>query len=256
MLWCSEKRALYLLLYLLSGEANILQLRIRQVFCTSPEVHSPTLLRTGLARRKELAEVARHYRIQVLEDECYVLSGCDLPSYRALLPKQGWYVSSLSKNLSPSLRLGYLIPPKSASDSARRTSQHSFFGVSLPMTQLAAHLLGGGEARELANRIGARIATLVQIAVNQLGCFDLKWRQDVSFLWLSLPQGWRASTFCRAAEQAGVLIRSADDFTLLDGRPPHAVRIAVNGQVDPACFEAALGRLRQILSTPSSDIEV
>ncbi|GFE63709.1 aminotransferase-like domain-containing protein [Litoreibacter roseus] len=227
-----------------------------QIFCTSPEVHNPTAHRTGLERRKALADVAQHHGVQILEDDCYALRDSDLPSYRALLPRQTWYVSSISKLLTPSLRLGYAIAPSPRAAELRRTAQYSFFGIATPLTELTAELLSSPNIADLNRAMQDQIAALVQVAVNGLGSYDLRWRPDVPFLWLSLPNGWRAGSFCSAAERAGVLIRSADDFTLMEDRAPHAVRIAVNGQVDIKCFEAAIGRLRGLLDKPPSEIEV
>lgn len=227
-----------------------------QVFCTSPEVHNPTALRTGLERRRELADIARRYNVQILEDDCYALADSDLPFYRALLPKQSWYVSSISKLISPSFRLGFAVAPQGKGDQLRRTGQYNFFGIATPMSELAADMLGAPEMEALISNMQQRVAALVQIAVNHLGSYDLRWRNDVPFLWLALPRGWRAGSFCSAAEKAGVLLRSADDFTLIDGRAPHSVRIAINGQVSEACYESALVRLRDLLGNPPSQIEV
>lgn len=227
-----------------------------QVFCTSPDTHNPTVHRTGLERRRELAAAAESAGLQILEDDCYTLDGGDLPGYRALAPDHGWYVSSLSKELTPSLRFGYLVPPKSWLAPAKRVAGQSFFGLATPVTETVARFLPDAAARRLPARMREEIGALVQIAVNVLGSFELSWRAGVPFLWLALPQGWRASTFCRAAEREGVLVRSADDFILLDGSAPNAVRIAINGRIDPKCFEAALTRLARLLSAPPQDIEV
>ena len=60
----------------------------------------------------------------------------------------------------------------------------------------------------------------------------------------------------RAAEAQGVLIRSADEFALRDGRAPHAVRIAVNAHVSLRSFDAAMQRLRYLLDNPPEQISV
>ena len=101
-----------------------------------------------------------------------------------------------------------------------------------------------------------RVNSYVHTAVNVLGSYDLKWNEDVPFLWLQLPRGWRASHFCRAAEKQGIRLRSADDFALLDGRAPHAVRITVNGQIPLETFERAMYALEQLLNNPPDLIEV
>jgi DNA-binding transcriptional MocR family regulator len=108
----------------------------------------------------------------------------------------------------------------------------------------------------VCDRVRERLGDYIEVAVNTLGGFDLRWNRDVSFVWLRLPSGWRAAAFCRAAEGAGVQIRSADEFALRDGRAPHAVRIAINGQVSLRSFEAAMQRLRALLDNPPEQISV
>ena len=82
----------------------------------------------------------------------------------------------------------------------------------------------------------------------------MTWHEDVPFIWLKLPQGWRAASFCRAAEMRDIQIRSADEFALRDGRAPHAVRIAVNAPIPLKQFETAMLQLRDLLQHPPAQI--
>ncbi len=227
-----------------------------QVFCTSPEVHNPTTGFTGLARRQELAEVARRYNCHVLEDDCYHMQGSGLPTYRELLPDLGWYVSSLSKSLTPSLRVGFALAPASKTHALRRAAQFNHFGLAVTICDLTELVLGSPDLAKIRNLMREQVNRYVRTAVNVLGGYDLKWSDDVPFLWLQLPRGWRASHFCRAAEKQGIRLRSADDFALLDGRAPHAVRITVNGQLPLEMFEGAMHTLEALLNNPPDLIEV
>ncbi len=227
-----------------------------QVFCTSPEVHNPTTGHTGLERRQELADVARHYNCHVLEDDCYHMQGSGLPTYRELLPDLGWYVSSLSKSLTPSLRVGFALAPIGKTQKLRRAAQFNHFGLAVTICDLTEMVLQSPDLAKIREAVRDRVNIYVRTAVNVLGSYDLKWSEDVPFLWLKLPRGWRASNFCRAAEKQGIRLRSADDFALLDGRAPHAVRITVNGQIPLEAFERAMYALEALLSNPPDLIEV
>ncbi len=227
-----------------------------QVFCTSPEVHNPTTGHTGLERRQELADVARQYNCHVLEDDCYHMQGSGLPTYRELLPDLGWYVSSLSKSLTPSLRVGFAVAPANMTQKLRRAAQFNHFGLAVTICDLTEMVLQSPDLAEIREAVRDRVNSYVRTAVNVLGSYDLKWSEDVPFLWLQLPRGWRASNFCRAAEKQGIRLRSADDFALLDGRAPHAVRITVNGQIPLEAFERAMYALEQLLNNPPDLIEV
>ncbi|WP_299725533.1 PLP-dependent aminotransferase family protein [uncultured Tateyamaria sp.] len=227
-----------------------------QIFCTSPEVHNPTLAFTPEHRRAALIEVVRRHDVQILEDDCYRLGAAQAASYRMLAPERSWYISSISKSVTPALRLGIAVAPRGQAATLRRTAEYSFFGLATPMTDLAARLLVHPELRGMMDRAKNEISAYVRCAVNVLGGYDLKWSKDVPFLWLRLPEGWRAGAFVQAAEAQGVRIRAAEEYACRDARAPHAVRFAVNAGVSLQSFEAAILRLRNLLDNPPESIGV
>ncbi|THH38407.1 PLP-dependent aminotransferase family protein [Aliishimia ponticola] len=226
------------------------------LLCTSPEVHNPTGILTPEARRREIAAIAKRSDVQILEDDCYRLGAPRAPSYRMLAPERSWYVTSVSKSISPALRLGFAIAPHGRVAPLRRAAEHSFFGLSTILFDLAAKLLTHPQLPALQDAVLRAYASRVQIAVNHLGGYDLNWRDDVAFLWLRLPEGWRSGPFCVAAEARGVSIRPSDQFTDRDSRAPHAVRISINAQVAAERFEAGMSALRDLLDNPPADIGV
>ncbi|WP_227267966.1 aminotransferase-like domain-containing protein [Roseobacter weihaiensis] len=227
-----------------------------QVFCTSPEIHNPTGGFTPVARREALVRVARQHDLQIVEDDCYRMGVDRAPTYRMLAPERGWYVSSLAKTLTPSLRIGFAIAPREKTVSLRKVAEYSCFGLATPMIDLCAALLTHPQIDALTEATRKSFNRYVQSAVNILGGYDVTWRPDVPFLWLRLPLGWRAGAFCQAAEACGVQIRSAEEFVCRDARAPHAVRMGINCGVSLASFEAATLRLRQLLDNPPEQIGV
>ena len=227
-----------------------------QVLLTCGATHSPTTIQTTQTRRQEIAEIARQYQLQVIEDDCYCLSEPEGPSYRALLPDRGWYVSSLTKTVSAALRLGYIACPQGKSDIARAVAQCSFYGLPVPMLDLCAELLSSGEAERLRRQVILKTEDYVKIAVNVLGKWDIRWRRDVPFIWLKLPRGWRGSTFVAACAAEGIGLKSADEFALSDGQAPNAVRIALNPTLPQKEFERGLRRMSQLLEKVPVSVDV
>ncbi|MEO0402167.1 MAG: PLP-dependent aminotransferase family protein [Pseudomonadota bacterium] len=227
-----------------------------QVFCTSPEVHNPTCGFTPESRRAELVAVARRHDIQILEDDCYRLGAAQAPGYRMLAPERSWYISSISKSVTPALRLGIAVAPAGQAAILRRTAEYSFFGLATPLTDLAAKLLIHPDLDSIMVRARDEIGVYVHRAVNILGSYDVRWRTDVPFLWLRLPEGWRAGAFVQAAEAKGVRIRAAEEYACRDARAPHAIRFAINAGVGLTSFEAAILRLRELLDNPPESIGV
>ncbi len=227
-----------------------------QIICTSPEVHSPTCGFSSLERRQKIVEVARRFDLQIVEDDCYRIGPAQEPGYRNLAPERGWYISSLSKSITPALRVGCAIAPAEYTPALHRSAEHGFFGLATPITDLIAALLLHPQIDAVMSRTRKGISEYVRVAVNALGSYDLRWREDVPFLWLNLPEGWRASAFCRAAETRGVRVRAAEEFAARHAQTPHAVRMAINAGVSLSSFEAAMLRLRDLLDNPMDDMTV
>ena len=226
------------------------------VLVTCPEVHNPTCLHTPEDRRREIVAVARQYDLQIVDDDCYSMGTARAPSYRILAPERAWYVTSISKVLTPALRIGFALGPKERSSDLRRAAEYGFFGLATPLADLTHLLLGHPDIQKVAQAVRARFGQYMQIALNHLGAFDVQWQQDVPFLWLLLPGGWRAGAFCLAAEGRGVRIRPAEEFATRDGRAPHALRIALNAGISTERFESAMVILRELLVNPSEQIAV
>jgi DNA-binding transcriptional MocR family regulator len=227
-----------------------------QVLCLTTEAQNPTTGRMPVKRRQEIAEIARTYDLQVLEDDCYSVAASDIPSLRALAPERVWLVGSVSKTLSAALRFGYVICPAGMGEAGRLTAQHGFFALSRPVAEMMQRLFQSGAAAQIRERVQAEFSARQQILVNHLGAFDLGWQPGVPFVWLRLPQGWRASTFLRTAEGRGVLVRSADEYALVHGRAPNAVRIAIAASLPREAFEVAMSTLADLLARPPSDLLV
>jgi DNA-binding transcriptional MocR family regulator len=152
--------------------------------------------------------------------------------------------------------VGFVVAPKDKIQTVRRAAQFNHFGLAITITDLTELVLNSPDLEGIRVAVRDRVNEYVRIAVNALGRYDLRWRQDVPFLWLKLPRGWRASHFLRAAERRGVRLRSADDFALLDGRAPHSIRLTINGQISLEHFAEAMQVLEQLLNSPPDSIEV
>lgn len=227
-----------------------------QVLCLTAEAQNPTTGRMGLQRRQEIVDIARRYDLQIIDDDCYSVASDTLPAIRALAPERTWHVGSLSKSISAGLRFGYMVAPIGMGQTGRLTAQHAFFALSRPIEAIVLHLLQSGEAARLRALVQADLETRLQYAVNALGAFDLRWQPGLQFIFLSLPSGWRASSFCSHAEAAGVMVRSADEYALIHGRAPNAVRVALTGNVSMERFEEGITRLARLLAEPPAELMV
>ena len=226
-----------------------------QVLLTAAEVHSPTTTQTGYARKKEIAAVAERYGLMIIEDDCHTIAPTDVPAYRAILPRQSYYVSSLTKSVSGALRFGYAATPLGRSKGMHEVAQNSFHGLAQPILDVCADLLSSGVAAEIRSEVIRYMAERVRLAVNRLGGWDLRWREEVPFVWLQLPTGWRVSSFALACAQKGISVRPADQFALAGQPAPNAVRLAVTTCVREARYLQALDDMNALLANPARVVE-
>ncbi|MFO6463726.1 PLP-dependent aminotransferase family protein [Jannaschia sp. KMU-145] len=227
-----------------------------QVLCLSPDVQNPTCGRMPEARRRAIVEAARAADIQILEDDCYMMGKTELPTFRLLAPERTWHIASIAKTITPALRLGFALAPTGRQLALQRAAEYNSFGLSTPIADLASLLLVHPELPALMDETRDMVRRYVETAARVLDGHDLTWRPDVSFLWLKLPVGWRASAFCRAAEAEGVKLRAAEEYAARDANAPHAVRFAVNAGVSLASFEEAMKRMRRLLDHPPEGLGV
>lgn len=80
-----------------------------------PNFQNPTGFTMSLERRQEVARIAKQYDLIILEDDPYYelrYEGEHLPTVYSLAPDHTIYTGSLSKVLSPGMRLAYYIGPE------------------------------------------------------------------------------------------------------------------------------------------------
>lgn len=226
------------------------------VFYTSAEVQNPTTVATPMARREAVVRIATAHDMHILDDDTFSVGGSRGVSYRALAPERGWFVTSLAKTIGPGIRFGALVAPPGTGPQALQILRYQSFGLPRPLVDFCAELFASGDALRLREAARAATQRRLEIARVALSGFDMGLAEHVPFVWLRLPKGWRASTFQRAAEAAGVLVRSADVFALRDGWAPNAVRLSLNGPFSDARLREGLDVLAGILARPPELPEV
>ncbi len=91
----------------------ILRTRRPRFMYTMPSLHNPTGVSMSLDRRERLVTLAQRYSVPIVEDDPYgELAPALPPPLVAQNPDYVIYLSSFSKTIAPSLRLGWLCAPR------------------------------------------------------------------------------------------------------------------------------------------------
>lgn len=193
-----------------------------------PNVQNPTGAVMPLERRRAIAVIAERYDFYILEDNPFWALTEDLPPpIVSLAPERTFYVISLSKFVSPALRVGYLRAlPRFVSDLEVVKHALSMSGSFL-QEEVAKHWIKNGIVYELVAWQREEIKCRWNIARTILGDFFSTDDIPKPFIWLSLPEPWRAPDFVAALGSENVKCIDSNHFVNGRGKEPYAIRIAL-----------------------------
>ena len=212
-----------------------------------PTLHNPTAKTLGAERRQQIAALAGLYDFIVIEDDVYsLLADNGLKPISALCPERAFYITTTSKALAPSLCLGYLVAPPEyigvAAESARLTGSMSTPVSALVMTRW----IEDGTARRLLEANRREINTRQKMVERVFEGMDYKSAPSSMFLWLRLPEPWRALDFAAGCRRRGVKILPSPDFAADNKEIEQAVRINISGTIPPDRLRHALEIVRRL----------
>ena len=181
-------------------------------------------------RRQALAYWAKHSGALIIEDDYDAELRYDrtpLGALQGLAPEQTVYIGSISKTLTPAVRLGWLVaPPRLVEPLAREKHVDDMGSSLLEQLTLAGFIRSGAFARHLRrirpiykNRRDVTIATLDALLPYA------PWRGEAAglHLHLTLPDGVDEETVARGAYARGVLVELGAWHSAMAGRPPSLV---------------------------------
>lgn len=220
-----------------------------------PTFQNPTTALMPTERRIELVAIARRYELALIEDDLYADL---LPSAERLLPlthyypEASFYVTSLSKSVTPGIRIGYLLCPDVPTGTLTRRCQgilNSFaMDVPLLMGGIATWLIESGEAARFATKQAQEMAARQTMAAQRLADHSFRHHPAALHFWLQLPPQWRTHSFTQACLAQGVHIGQADDFAVGQTQAPHCVRLALGAPQSHAELGAALNTVASLLN--------
>jgi DNA-binding transcriptional MocR family regulator len=201
-----------------------------KVMFLMPTAKNPTLVTLSAERRQAIARIAREYNVVLIEDDLYgELTDDPTPLLAEYAPERTIVAGGLSKSVAAGVRGGWLSCPPSYRHRIRIAHKMMTGGLPFLLAEVGTRLVMSGQAAEIRTRciaeVQARLATVREV----LAGFDFKARDNVPFIWLTLPDPWLSGTFKNACLAQGVLLDDEDEFKA--GRSEqvfHGVRFGVS----------------------------
>ncbi|OLP61388.1 GntR family transcriptional regulator [Xaviernesmea oryzae] len=178
-----------------------------------PSAQNPTLAVMSLARRRQIAEIARRHNVFLIEDDIYgVLARPEIPMLATLAPERTFVVSGLAKAVAAGIRGGWVACPPNMAARVRVAQKMLTGGLAFVLAESSARLVLSGEADAIRLKVSAELAARHAIVHEGLAGHVFRAAPHIPFFWIDLPDPWLSGTFKAAAFAAGVLVDDEDEF--------------------------------------------
>lgn len=192
-----------------------------------PSHQNPTASTMPLQRRKEIADVIQKHIIWLLEDDLYSFLNTDvIAPISNFVPEKSFYITSLSKAISPGMRCGFVKAPQSQLQRLSSYIRTMVWHISPIMFEMADRLIQSGSIFKLAESQKLIAAHRQILAQSILEGETLSSQNSSYHIWLTLPDAWEAHEFTMTAKERGMTV-SEGHFFHHDDNPINAVRLSL-----------------------------
>lgn len=219
---------------------------------TNPTFHNPTGYVMSLDQRKELLQVCEEVQLPIIEDDVYRELWLDTPPPLPLkaMDKSGkvLYLGSISKALSPGLRIGWVVGPEPVIDRLADIKMQTDYGASsLSQWAVSEWLSSGLYGKHLEHmRVSLRIRREVTLKVLERE-FDgiAEWQKPTGgfYIWLRLPSSIPLRELFDTALKEGILLNPGN---LYDPGAVNHLRLSY-AYASLAQLETGLNKLAKII---------
>jgi DNA-binding transcriptional MocR family regulator len=186
--------------------------------------------------------------VRIVEDDPYwLLAEAPPPPIATFAPERVIYISTLSKCLTPGLRVAFVLVRDPHDRERFLAALRSFALMVAPLTAaLATQWILDGSADGLLEGV-RKAARLRHRMARDILAGWYTGAGDGLHVWLELPAYWTSSQLARAADGEGIAVTPAEVFATGDGSV-NAIRISLGSIKDRGRLRAALQRLSQLLA--------
>jgi DNA-binding transcriptional MocR family regulator len=220
--------------------------KVRVVYLM-PTMHNPTTATMPRKRREELARVIARRGLTLIEDDPYAFLTTGISPLATLIPERAFLAASLSKSVTPGLRISFVVAPTAELATQLTGSLRAALQMSVPLSlAVATRWLRDGTADAIVKSVRAEASARQIIAAEALAGQDFAAHPNGHHLWLKLPAPWSSARFAAHLQQRGLGVVTANAFSTSD-TPPDCIRIALGAAPNRQTLNKALDILRQSL---------
>jgi DNA-binding transcriptional MocR family regulator len=214
------------------------------------DYHNPTTHTLSTKTRQEIAQIGQELDLIIIEDAINsLLRDNPLPPIAKYAPDNTIYIASVSKTLSPGLRVAFVSCKKSYYDMLSIGFYNINIMISPILIETTIRIINSKAADEILHRRRAHTKKRNEFMNQVLKGYSLLGDELCNFRWLILPEGFTGKTFELCARNAGVQIYCAERFVVGNSEIPNAVRIAVTAEQKEEEFQKGIFILKELLES-------
>ncbi len=209
-----------------------------------PTNDNPTAATIEPEERRAIAALADRHGFHIIEDDAYgPLADRPLVTFAELMPDRCWHIASLSKIISPALRIAYVRAP-SVRDALRLAADcHETSVMAPPLNAALVSLwMQDGSFARLVAETRAEATWRQSLARDILANFDHAAHPQGYHLWLPLPPSIAAADLVNLVRPQGLSVVASSAFAV-EPDAPQALRVSLGGIID----RDRLGRTLRVL---------
>lgn len=224
-----------------------------KVLVLNPLLQNPTTYTLSLKDRLRVIELAQELDFFIIEDDVFRdLSFDPPPTMAQLAPDRVFYITSVSKTVSYSLRIGCVVSPPRFVQRLRAAIRANCWSANPLSGHILSELIKSGIYGDMASRSRSLAKRRMDIARAVFGTGVAPNDSDPLHIWLQLPSHWRAGAFVSRLESAsGILVTSP--YPLMPNRHDvtDSIRICIGGELSDKELEQALLTIKSQLHDDS-----
>ena len=216
-----------------------------------PNLQNPTGSVMPEKRRREIAAILKRHSLVAIEDDVYgFLLGSPLPPVASMAPELTVFLTSSSKSVTPSLRIGMAALPENLVERVTLAFAATTAFTSSAAAELFTQLIESGAAVKAIESKRKVVETNRRAAERALGTTRIDAHPMSPHLWISLEGSIDAHELANRARLRGIAVAPASAFAIDRTAHANALRISIGATTDTKALESALRTVASLIDNP------
>lgn len=221
-----------------------------------PTMHNPTTATLPPQRREDIAQIIAHRGLTLIEDDPYAFLTSGVTPLASLVPERTYLAASLSKSVTPGLRVSLIVTPGAEEASHLTHALRASLQMSVPLAlAVATRWLHEGTVDAIIKAVTAEAAARQRIFAAALKGHAFAADPKGHHVWMPLPARWSSASFAAHLQRRGLGVVTADAFATT-ATAPACIRLALGAAPSRPTLVKALDILRQSLAATDLDEHV